>query len=57
MVDILSNKIEIKCMKIVGENKFIRPESEDMSWYDIGDVICSIKPPAPVSQKSLAFLR
>ena len=42
-------------MRIVGENKFVWPEKDDISWYENDDVVCTVEPPAPVSQRAFGL--
>jgi len=50
-----SDDIEVKCMKIIGDNKFVWPERADISWYDVDDVACLIEAPIPVSQRAFGL--
>ena len=52
VMNIADDEIEIKCMKIVGVNKFIWPDVDDVHLYDLNSVICSIEPPTPISQRA-----
>ena len=48
-MDTSDNEIEIRCMGIIGANKFARPVKDDICRYENSD-ICSIERPTPVSQ-------
>ena len=34
VVDTSDNEIEIRCMGIIGENRFVWPETDDVCWYE-----------------------
>ena len=56
VVDTSNNKIEIRCMEILVKNKFMWPE-KDGCWLKNGDIISSIEPPTPVSQRAFGLCR
>ena len=49
------NEIEIRCMGIIGENKFVWPETDDVCWYENSDIIFSIEPTNPVCQRGFGL--
>ena len=55
VVDTSDNEIEIRCMGIIGENKFVWPETDDVCWYENSDIIFSIEPPHPVCQRGFGL--
>ena len=57
VVDTPDNEIEIGCMGIIGENKFVWPEKDDVCWYENSDIICSIEPQIPVSKTAFGLCR
>jgi len=56
VLDIADNEMEVKCMKITGENKFVWPEEDDICWYELPGVLCIVNPPTPVSQRAFGLL-
>ena len=54
-VDTSNDEIEIKCMGIISKNKFAWPEKNDVCWYENSDIICSIEPLTPVSQRTFGL--
>ena len=56
VVDTSDNEIEIRCMAIISENKFVWP-NDVVCWYENSNIICSIEPPTPVSQRAFRLCR
>ena len=54
-VDTSNDEIEIRCMGIISKNKSAWPERDDVCWYENRDIICSIEPPTPVSQRTFGL--
>ena len=54
-VDTSNDEIEIRCMGIISKNKFAWPEKNDVCWYENSDIICSIEPPTPISQRTFGL--
>ena len=56
-MDTSNNEIEIRCMGTIGKNKFVWPEKDDVCLYKNSNIICSIEPPTPVSQRAFRLCR
>jgi len=57
ILKIEDDEVEVKRMKRRGneENRFIWPDKDDISWYAVEDVVCSVAPPAPVNSRAFGL--
>ena len=56
-MDTSDNEIEIRFIGIIGKNKFAWPEKDNVCWYENSNIIYSIEPPTPVSQRAFGLCR
>ena len=56
---IAGDKVKVQCMQRVGQgsaNNFIWGK-EDVHMYPVEDIICTIKPPIPISRRAFGLLK
>ena len=53
VMDVTKNTVVVRCMKIVGQNRFRWPLKDDIAEYELQEIISAIPEPLSVTTRHL----
>ena len=55
-MDTTKETVSVKCMQIVGENRFKWPQNEDITEYELQEIMSAIPEPMPVTTRHVQIV-